>query len=107
VEEGEEAIPIDMDELCVYSLKMFGDVFESIIGAVFIDSMSIVTTRQVLLSLLKPYIHVYASDVKHMQDHSRTLLLELWNSKPFAKSIKCNHEVNNKNETMEFKGILK
>lgn len=32
---------IDLDTLYEYSLKIFGDIFESIIGAVFIDSKSL------------------------------------------------------------------
>lgn len=36
--------PININELYEYTLKIFGDVFESIIGAVFIDSGSLEKT---------------------------------------------------------------
>jgi len=44
-----------------YNLKIFGDVFESIIGAVFIDSEDIIETWRVLKGLMQPYIKVYAN----------------------------------------------
>lgn len=69
---------LDLDSLYEYSLKIFGDVFESLIGAVFIDSECIETTWKVLWNLMKPYIGIYAN-LNTLQDHSRTKLLELWN----------------------------
>lgn len=39
---------------------MFGDIFESIVGAVFLDSKSILKTWEVLERLIKPYVKVYA-----------------------------------------------
>ena len=33
-----EYTPFDLDELHEHNLKIFGDVFESLIGAVFLDS---------------------------------------------------------------------
>jgi dsRNA-specific ribonuclease len=88
-------------------LKIFGDVFESIIGAIFLDSRNIEETVKVMFNLLDPYIKVYAN-LDTMQDHSRTKLLELWNSKPYTKHIKCNHksvQSNNQNDT-QINGII-
>ena len=39
---------------------------------------------------MEPYIPIY-SDLDHVQDHSRTKLLELWNSKSYMKNRKCTH----------------
>lgn len=52
--------PLDIDNLYETNLKIFGDVFESLVGAVFMDSMSIEVTKNFLLKLIKPYIRVYA-----------------------------------------------
>ena len=70
--------PFDLDELHEHNLKIFGDVFESLIGAVFLDSQSIDETWAVLERLIMPYVKIYA-DLDTLQDHSRTLLLEMWN----------------------------
>lgn len=80
-----------MDKLHEYSLKIFGDVFESIIGAVLIDSKSLQTTSDVLFKLLDPYIQVYAN-LEDLQNHKRTVLLEFWNSKYYAKRAKITHK---------------
>jgi len=82
---------LDLDSLYEYSLKIFGDIFESLIGAVFIDSEDIGVTWRVLYDLMEPYIGIY-SNLNAFQDHSRTKLLELWNQKAFMKNIKCHHE---------------
>ena len=47
---------LDLDDLYEKTLKIFGDVFESLIGAVFIDSCSMETTWTVLYGLMKPYL---------------------------------------------------
>lgn len=82
---------LEIDDLYEYNLKIFGDVFESLIGAVFIDSECIEKTWSVLYGLMEPYIKIYA-DLSTLQDHSRTKLLELWNQKPFMRNLKCHHE---------------
>lgn len=69
---------LDLDDLYEKTLKIFGDVFESLIGAVFIDSCSMEITWNVLIGLMKPYLGLY-SNLETLQDHSRTKLLELWN----------------------------
>ena len=81
---------LDLDQLYEATLKIFGDVFESLIGAIFIDSESITVTWSVLHRLMEPYIPIY-SDLNNLQEHSRTKLLELWNSKSYMKNRKCTH----------------
>jgi hypothetical protein len=56
---------------------------------------------------LNPYIKVYAN-LENMQDHGRTKLLELWNSRPFSKNIKCFHknEVINGGQYIVLKGFI-
>mmetsp|Transcript_28083 Transcript_28083/g.42474 ORF Transcript_28083/g.42474 Transcript_28083/m.42474 type:complete len:241 (-) Transcript_28083:117-839(-) len=82
--------PLDLDQLYEYNLKIFGDVFESLLGAIFIDSRSLDKTAEVLFHLIKPYIDVYAN-LDSLQDHSRTKLLELWNQKSYMRNLKCSH----------------
>lgn len=43
-----DALALDLDELYEHNLKIFGDVFESIIGAVFLDCRDTEKTWQVL-----------------------------------------------------------
>jgi len=81
----------DLDKLHEHNLKIFGDVFESLIGAVFLDSQCVEQTWQVLKRLIEPYIEIYA-DLDTLQDHSRTLLLEMWNQKPYLKNLTCKHK---------------
>jgi len=90
-QNGNHGKALDLDQLYEYNLKIFGDVFESIIGAVFIDSESIEVTWTVLWGLMEDYIKVYAN-LETLQDHSRTKLLELWNQKVFMRDFKCKHE---------------
>ena len=68
----------DLDTLHEHNLKIFGDVFESLIGAVFLDSQCVKETKRILMRLIEPYVEIYA-DLATLQDHSRTLLLEMWN----------------------------
>lgn len=83
---------INLEPLYEHSLKIFGDVFESLIGAIFLDSRSISKTEAILYSLLKPFLKTH-TNVESLDDHSRTKLLELWNSKPYSRHFKIKHEV--------------
>lgn len=58
--EERDAMALDLDELYEHNLKIFGDVFESIIGAVFLDCRDTEKTWEVLKRLIMPYIRVYA-----------------------------------------------
>jgi dsRNA-specific ribonuclease len=50
----------DLDILHLHNLKIFGDVFESLIGAVFLDSGDLTKTTEVLFTMIEPYIELYA-----------------------------------------------
>ena len=52
---------LDLDVLYEHGLKIFGDIFESLVGAVFIDSESIDITWRVLFKLMQPYIQLYSN----------------------------------------------
>jgi len=58
--------------------------------------------------MIMPYIKVYA-DLKTLQDHPRTKLLELWNQKSYTKVFKCYHtnEQEKNGEIIVFKGEIK
>jgi dsRNA-specific ribonuclease len=75
--EQKEYKLFDLDILHLHNLKIFGDVFESLIGAVFLDSRSLDKTEEILFNLIGPYIELYA-DLQTMSDHPRTILLQLW-----------------------------
>ena len=81
-----------IEPLYEYSLKIFGDVFESIIGAIFLDCRSISKTETILYSLMKPFLKNH-TNVEQLEDHARTKLLELWNSKSYSRHYKIKHEV--------------
>ena len=49
-------LALDLDELYEHNLKIFGDVFESLIGAVFLDCRDTERTWAVLEKLIMPYI---------------------------------------------------
>jgi dsRNA-specific ribonuclease len=83
---------LNIEPLYEHSLKIFGDIFESIIGSIFLDCKSISQTEAVLYKLLKPFLKEHTL-VESLDDHSRTKLLELWNSKPYSRQFKIRHEV--------------
>lgn len=108
LEPNQECRAFDLDKLHEHNLKIFGDVFESLIGAVFMDSQSIDVTWRVLEQLIMPYIKVYAN-LDTLQDHPRTKLLELWNQKSYTKIFKCNHtsETDKTGEQIVFRGEIR
>ncbi len=91
---------LDFDDLYEHHLKIFGDILESLIGAIFLDCRDIHCTWQILWKMLEPYVEVYA-DLNSIQDHSRTKLLELWNSKSYTRNTKCYHENKSANQAKE------
>lgn len=59
-ENNEPFKEYDLDTLHEHNLKIFGDVFESLIGAVFLDSQSVEQTWDVLHRLIEPYVYIYS-----------------------------------------------
>lgn len=59
--QDENAQALDLDEVHNTSMKIFGDVFESLIGAVFMDCRDIDETWVILKRLIEPYMKVYAN----------------------------------------------
>jgi dsRNA-specific ribonuclease len=89
-------------------LKIFGDVFESLIGAVFLDSRSLDETEKILFDLIGPYIELYA-DLQTMSDHPRTILLQLWPQRTYTKQLRLSHETEklDKGEKIRLTGLVK
>ena len=58
--EQRDELALDLDELYEHNLKIFGDVFESLIGAVFLDCQDTEKTWDILQNLILPYVSVYA-----------------------------------------------
>ncbi len=76
---------ISQEETDVYHLKIFADVLEAIIGAVFIDSgCNLTETQRVFMNIFEPYLYFYGN-LETVQDHPKTELLQLWNQYPFGK----------------------
>ena len=95
--------PIDLDLIYEHSLKIFGDIFESLVGAIFLDCEDIERTKEIILQLLGPYTTLY-SDLSLIQEHGRTLVLELWNSKDYTKQHRLYHESDIKDDEVFFYG---
>jgi endoribonuclease Dicer len=56
----------DKDDEAVEAPKVLGDIFESVAGAVFLDSgMDIVVTWKVYYRMMKPYIDHYSLHVPY------------------------------------------
>lgn len=85
-----EMAALNLDKVYEFNLKIFGDVFESLIGAIFLDSQSLTIVQEMIHRIMKPYIKVY-QNLPTLQDHGRTKLLELWNSKPYTRKLRCYH----------------
>ena len=103
---AQEFSTVNIEPLYEHSLKIFGDVFESLIGAVFLDSRSISATERILYSLLRPFLKAH-THVESLDDHSRTKLLELWNSKPYTRNYKIRHEVDQRPDgSAVFRGLV-
>jgi dsRNA-specific ribonuclease len=66
---------IDIEEYYEYSVKIFGDVFEALIAAIFIDSKSLETTWNIMYKLMKEHIQKYGTK-ESIKNHMRTELLE-------------------------------
>lgn len=73
-------------------MKIFGDVFESLIAAVFLDSESLELTGQVFNSIIEPYVEPYGT-LNNILEHPKTALMELWSQKPYMKDFRCSDQL--------------
>jgi dsRNA-specific ribonuclease len=63
---------IDKEDSQDYLLKIFGDVLESLFGAIFIDTgCNLTKTREVFMNVFRPYLYVYGN-IETMKEHPRT-----------------------------------
>lgn len=66
-------------------MKIFADVLEALIGAVFIDTgCDLNETRNVFMNFFRPYLYVYGN-LDTVQDHPKTKLIQFWNQFPYGK----------------------
>lgn len=80
-----ENVRITQEETEVYHLKIFADVLEALIGAVFIDTgCDLKKTREVFMYFFEPYLYVYGN-LQTVQDHPKTELIQYWNRFPYGK----------------------
>lgn len=70
---------ISQSETDAYHLKIFADVLEAIMGAVFIDSgCNLSVTYRVFLKIFEPYLYFYGN-LATLQNHPKTKVLQFWN----------------------------
>lgn len=86
---------LNMEDYHDFSHKVFGDVFEALVAAVFLDSGgNLKTTKRVFMNILEPYLYVYGNS-ENVTEHPRTLVNEKWNKQSFANikghQIKISH----------------
>ncbi|CDW85587.1 riboc domain containing protein [Stylonychia lemnae] len=81
--------PIDIETLEGSNLKMLGDVFESLIASIFLDSGSLEITQRILFKILEPYLIIYAS-FEMKKDSKRVQLQDLWSKTEYLKKLKFN-----------------
>ena len=91
---------ITVEDLQSSFLEIFGDVFESLIGAVFLDSLGDLNeTKRVIMKILEPYLYLYGGQSLEAQAHPRTTAIDTWANESMAnikdKPIKISHLSNN------------
>ena len=70
-------------------VKLFSDIFESLVGAVFMDSANFGLSYS--LSLRMILNSKFATSIPH-DEHIRTKTLNVYNSKPYTKANKLTHQ---------------
>ncbi len=76
---------ISIEETESFQLKIFADVLEALIGAIFIDTgCDLNKTRDVFMIFYEPYLYVYGN-LETVQDHPKTELIQYWNKFPYGK----------------------
>ena len=80
---------IDLVELQDKFVKIFSDVMEAIIGAIFLDSGDFKRTEIAVRHMLQSRL-ISAMPLK---DHERTKTLNLFNSKPYARVLKLTYSM--------------
>ena len=84
-------------------MKIFADVLEAIIGAVYIDSgCNLTETHHVFMKIFEPYLYFYGN-LETVQDHPKTKLLQLWNQHPYGKISGHPININHTNAIEEYK----
>ena len=82
---------MDLEEMSRHHIKVYGDIFESLIGAVYLDSDSdLEVTEKCLFGLIQPYIEVY-KDEKAKDFHPAAQVMWLWQSKSYTKMLTLSH----------------
>lgn len=83
--EETEPYRVFLENLGNNGLKIFGDVFEALVAAVFLDSGGdLDKIREIFIDrLLRPYLLVYGN-LDAIQEHPRTEVINLWGKEPMA-----------------------
>lgn len=112
IEEETMNLRIEQEGLQETSIKIFSDVLEALIGAVFIDSeCDMAETRRVIMKLIEPYLYVYGS-VASKDSHPRTDAINLLAFDPIGNirghPIKISHfSINEKNDQGEMQTVYR
>ncbi|CDW79490.1 dicer-2 [Stylonychia lemnae] len=100
-----EVFPIDIEQLHESNMKIFGDIFESLIAAVFLDSGSLEITQRVLFKILEPYLIIYAN-IDRQKDNKRAQLQDLWNKTKYFKQLKFEMTQENTKDYIIYSGWI-
>ncbi|CDW79588.1 ribonuclease iii [Stylonychia lemnae] len=100
-----DVFPIDIEQLQESNIKIFGDVFESLITAVFLDSGSLDITQRVLFKILEPYLIIYAN-IDRQKDNKRAQLQDLWNKTKYFKELKFEMTQENTKDYIIYSGWI-
>eukprot|EP00347_Sterkiella_histriomuscorum_P004250 403361171 len=78
------------DVIHEHNNKMFSDVFEAIIGAIYMDCRDFNKTKDVVLYLMKDYLAIF-TDMGIILDNPRTAAIELWDQQTYSRGLKLQH----------------
>lgn len=76
----------DLGLLYEHNLKIFGDIFESLVGAVYLDSQSLDQTQLVVNRLVDPYVYIYAN-AHSLQKDSKSLFYIKWSQTSYTRDL--------------------
>ena len=84
---------INQDDFEEYNNKIFADVFEAILGAVFIDSKSLSQVWRVFLQLVGSRTLESFGDISNFKENAKTKLYDFWNKLKSTKGFRLLFEV--------------
>ncbi|TNV87559.1 hypothetical protein FGO68_gene11487 [Halteria grandinella] len=98
----EDTEEFDLDLISGHFVKILSDVHEALIGSIFADSASLVTTDQCISKLISSrYVFNFP-----LKENPRTRVLNILNSKSYCQNIKVTHSIEDKKDDVYIKVYL-